>query len=180
HPPIWVAAVSPETFARFGRMGYPFLSSPNFTPLQYVKEQYASYREEYLAAGHPPAQLELPLLQQVYVAPTAERARQEPERYAMWYFRTLAEVAASPGQAPADYRFYGKIADRLRSVGYDEIYEHGATFGTPESCVERIQMYQQEIGLNYFLCWMNFGGLPHAQVRAAMRLFAEKVMPAFR
>lgn len=181
HPPIWIAAVSPETFARLGRMGYPFLSSPNFTPITYVKEQYASYRQAYLAAGHPPAQLELPLLQQVYVAPTAERAREEPERYAMWYFRTLAAVAAGPpGQGPADYRFYSTIAERLRTVSYDEIYEHGATFGTPERCVERIKMYQQEIGLNYLLCWMSFGGLPHEQVCASMRLFAETVMPAFR
>jgi hypothetical protein len=38
----------------------------------------------------------------------------------------------------------------------------------------------EEAGITSLLCFMNFGGLAHEQVRASMRRFAEEVMPAFR
>lgn len=38
----------------------------------------------------------------------------------------------------------------------------------------------RRIGVGQVLCWMNFGGLPHAEVCRSMELCAREVMPRFR
>jgi hypothetical protein len=38
----------------------------------------------------------------------------------------------------------------------------------------------RDLGVGEVLCWMNFGGLPQAQVRRSMELFAREVLPHFR
>ena len=56
-----------------------------------------------------------------------------------------------------------------------------ALYGPPELCVEKIRAAHRQCGMDQLICWFNPGGLvPHEQVLASMRSFAEQVMPAVR
>ena len=46
--------------------------------------------------------------------------------------------------------------------------------------IERIKLLQQEAGVNYYIGWFNFGGMPHEKVKHSMELFAREVMPVFQ
>ena len=54
-------------------------------------------------------------------------------------------------------------------------------FGTPEAIVDRVQHYQEALGITGLVMEMNYGGrIPYDRVVNSMRLLAEKVMPKFR
>ncbi len=181
HPPIWGAAVSPESFERMGRAGLRVLSAPSITPPALMAQSYQAYRRAWEEAGHPPAGLEIPALHFVYVGDSEPRARREPQPSVMWYFRTIAQLIASEaGPAPADYGFYARARKHLEAVDYETLYRDVVLFGDPARVVERIERLRDELGVTYLLCWMNFGGLPRDLARDSIRRFAEKVMPRFR
>ena len=50
--------------------------------------------------------------------------------------------------------------------------------GTPEQCIERLKSLEAQ-GIKYFGCNFAFGGMPRDKVKAAMKLFADEVMPEF-
>jgi alkanesulfonate monooxygenase SsuD/methylene tetrahydromethanopterin reductase-like flavin-dependent oxidoreductase (luciferase family) len=51
--------------------------------------------------------------------------------------------------------------------------------GTADECIHQLRRIQGGLGCDYFSASFWFGALPHEQVMASMRRFAEKVMPAF-
>ena len=53
-------------------------------------------------------------------------------------------------------------------------------FGSPDTCARRIEQLAQASGVNYIICWMNFGGMPQERVIRSMKLFAHQVLPRFR
>ncbi|HEY7199075.1 MAG TPA: LLM class flavin-dependent oxidoreductase [Candidatus Dormibacteraeota bacterium] len=183
HPPIQTAAVSPSTFKRMGEQGRQILTSPNFTPLDLIKENFTAYRTALQERGADLAGFDYPLMQQCYVGVDAQRAYDEPREAAMQYYDLLGRLLPKdvPGGdgAPAAYEFYSKIHRNVTNLQYDYLFEHGATFGDPERVVERIQRLQEEAGINYYQGWFSFGSLDHELVVASLRRFGEKVMPRF-
>jgi alkanesulfonate monooxygenase SsuD/methylene tetrahydromethanopterin reductase-like flavin-dependent oxidoreductase (luciferase family) len=183
HPPILTAAVSPSTFKRMGELGEPILTSPNFTPLELIKENFSAYRAALRARGANLADYDYPLMQQCYVAEDEQRGYDEPQEAAMQYYNLLGrllpkDVPGEDGTAPS-YEFYGKIQRNVTNLQYDFLYEHGVTFGDPGRVVERIQRLQEEAGINYYQGWFNFGSLDHELALASLKRFGEKVMPKF-
>jgi natural product biosynthesis luciferase-like monooxygenase protein len=183
HPPIWGAAVSPESFEMMARKGLRFLSAPSITPPAMMAESYRTYRTVWQASGHPVDELEVPALHFTYVADSEPRARREPEGSAMWYFETIARlIAPEPAAACVSpgYDFYARARRHLETVEYDKLYRDVLLFGDVERVTERIRFLRDELGVTYLLCWMNFGGLASDLARDSIRRFAEKVMPRFR
>lgn len=184
HPPILTAAVSPSTFKRLGEQGERILTSPNFTPLDLIKENFGAYRSALLARGEDLAGYDFPLMQQCYVGEDSQRGYDEPREAAMHYYNLLGRLLPKevPGKdgTPPSYEFYGKIQRNVTSLEYDFLYENGVTFGDPGRVIDRIQMLQQEAGVNYYQGWFNFGNLDHKLAVASLKRFAEKVMPHFK
>jgi len=140
HPPVWVAAVSPQSFEMAARKGYRFLSAPSITPPALMAQSYDTYRRVWLETGHAQEALEIPALHFTYVGASEPRARREPEQCVMWYFQTFARlIAAARADAVApDYRFYAKARQHLESVDYGRLYEDVLLFGDIERVVDRI------------------------------------------
>lgn len=184
HPPILTAAVSPSTFKRMGEHGSQILTSPNFTPLDMIKENFEAYRVALAGAGHDPQAFDYPLMQQCYVAEDSQRGYDEPREAAMHYYSLLGRLLPKnvPGKdgTPSSYAFYSKIERNVTSLEYDYLYEHGVTFGDPGHVAERIQRLHDEAGINYYQGWFNFGSLTHELALASLRRFGEKVMPRFK
>jgi alkanesulfonate monooxygenase SsuD/methylene tetrahydromethanopterin reductase-like flavin-dependent oxidoreductase (luciferase family) len=181
HPPILHAAVSTSTFERVGRQGVPILTSPNFTPIELVRDNFATYRRALTDGGHDPAAFDYPMLQQVYVAESEEEALAFPRPYAMYFYETLSRLLPSVDRdsIPDDYGEYARMQHNVEALKYDYLLEHGINVGTPDQVIERLQRLQAEAGVNYYIGWFNFGGMPADKVERSMRLFAKEVMPAF-
>jgi alkanesulfonate monooxygenase SsuD/methylene tetrahydromethanopterin reductase-like flavin-dependent oxidoreductase (luciferase family) len=175
HPPIRVALASPDTFTLIGRMGHSVFISAN-TPIPQLQERLALYRQARQEAGHTgPADIALRL--PAYVAETAEQARSEPEASAMHAIQYAAtELIRSAASQ--------ETAERIRRVAstpYDDILKQRLMFGTPAAVVERLQEYQEALGVSSVVLEVNYGGqIPYDRVVNSVRLLTEKVMPQFK
>jgi len=175
HPPTRIAVAGEETFPLMGKLGYPIFIGVN-TPTPQLQERLTSYRNGREEAGHTGPD-DVALRIPAYIAETGEKARSEPEasaRQAIQYAATeLATTAASQ-----------EIADRLQRTAatpYEEILKQRVMFGTPEEVVERLQAYQEQLGISGVVLEMNYGGrIPYDRVINSMRLLAEKVVPKFK
>ena len=79
----------------------------------------------------------------------------------------------------ADQEAYERLK-RISEVTYEEVLTRVA-YGTAEAVVERIQWYQEELGITGVSLDMNPGGqLPHQKVVDSIKLLADKVMPEFK
>ncbi len=174
HPPIRVAAASAETFSMVGKLGYPIFISTNSDEPE-LMDRLKLYRDALREAGHPDSGdvlLRIP----AYVSESAENARSEPEAsttYMIGY--TAAQIASAPNQETADR------LRRLADISYEEVLRHKVMYGTPEEVVERIQRYQEELGISGLVLEMNYGGqIPNELVLRSIRQLTEKVMPQFK
>jgi len=181
HPPIMKAALSSHTFGQAGKSGMRILTSPNFTPIELVKENLGTYRTSLQDAGFNLNDFDYPMLQQVYVCEDPEEAIEFPRPYALYFYERLARLLPSIDDLdiPSDYSEYGKMQRNVDRVKYEYLLEHGINVGTPEQVAERIHTLEQEAGVNYYIGWFNFGGMPPEKVEQSMKLFADKVMPQF-
>ena len=182
HPPIRIAATSPDTFPAIGALGHAAFVAARIGTLSDLAPQVQSYREAYKAAGHPgPGEIYLRV--PVYVAETDRRARDEPEESIMNFFRyigdRLADSASRPGARTVEDR--AARAQQLQTIDYDEALREKMIVGTPERVADRLTELREQLGINGILAELNPGGLiPHERVMNALRLLCEEVMPRFK
>jgi len=208
HPPIRIAAASPDTYPAVGARGLPLLINARlgtFSEFASVVREYREaykaayvnprlgsfsefapavqeYREAYAAAGHP-GKGQVYLRVPTYVAETEESARAEPQKSLMHFVREaiarLKDSMSRPGTRAIEGR--DQRLQRLENLTYDEALQGQVLIGTPASIIERLRDLQDELGLDGILAELNTGGLiPHAKVMSAMRLLCTEVMPRFR
>ncbi|MBI3325390.1 MAG: LLM class flavin-dependent oxidoreductase [Nitrospinae bacterium] len=181
HPPLYVAAISPETYEVAARLGISLLRSPTFSDLETVANAFEGYKTKMRQYGHDPDKLDQPFLVRTYVAPTDEEARAEAQ-HVVWYYHLLASLlpGAPAREQPGSYESYPKAAKRLAAVTLDDVWERGSCFGTPERVAELIKRYMGRTGTTHLAVEMRIGGLAHKKVLRSMELFAKEVMPALR
>jgi alkanesulfonate monooxygenase SsuD/methylene tetrahydromethanopterin reductase-like flavin-dependent oxidoreductase (luciferase family) len=180
HPPLWRAAVSPPTFEAAGAAGEPILTSPSFSSLAAIKEQFDTYTAALAAVGHKPSDFDLPLMQRVYVGSDEREAYETPKPHLLWYYRTLSGLLTD-GAIDESKGFDGwaKRAAKIKGVEYDDLYNKAVNFGSSEQVIDQIKVLESEIGVTHYICWFNIGGLPHEKVMASIERFAKEVIPEF-
>ncbi len=183
HPPIWMAAVSPESFTYAGARGFNLVCAPLLSAAGTLSDHVGAYRRALAAAGHDPAQKQVAVMLMVYAASTAEQAEADFAEPAVWSYRALAGSAAPPdGLPPIDsYENYAVLRDRASRVSWGDLRDsEGAVWGTPDRCIERIAALRARLGFDSLLCWMRVGSLDHRKVLASMALMQDYVIPHFR
>jgi alkanesulfonate monooxygenase SsuD/methylene tetrahydromethanopterin reductase-like flavin-dependent oxidoreductase (luciferase family) len=181
HPPIRVAATSPDTFPTIGAQGHAIFAAVRLGTLSELAPNIASYREAYTLAGHP-GRGQVFLRIPVYVADTVDRAYEEPRASIMQFYRQLGEqLEASASVAGARAIEQRDVRGRrLQSITFDEVLRDKVIVGTPAMVVERLKTVSDELGLDGILAELNSGGLtPRAGVMRSLQLLCEEVMPAF-
>ena len=183
HPPIRIASNSEDTFELVGNMGYAMFATPVIVPMPRLKDGARRYREALKAKGHPIHQGELSLAVPTSVSTDTAEAAALPEASVMNYFGGLVELYdTSPtiGTPNTDVRLE-ENQNRIRNMTYDTWRREVANYGDPARCIEGIQALDEEFHLGEYICWFELGGLvPHDQMMAIIRMFAEKVAPHFR
>ena len=171
HPPLRVAATIDETYPLVGKMGLPIFLAVRTTPIAHLEQNVVAYRAAWKAAGHP-GDGDVSLIVPVYVAETAQAARDDPEDSMMFFLRSIGDMLARGTTK--------RITDgrRLLSITYEEVLKELAVYGTADEVADRLLQLRETLGYTSLSVWMNSGGqVPHERVMRSMRLFAERVIP---
>ena len=173
HPPVYVAANSPDTFGIVGQLGHSILVAPTIVTTQGALTGLASYRAELAENGHDESKLRVNVNVPMQVAATEEEARAGFTKTIDNYLGTLRDIGRARGASKGSSR-----ADDLTA---ESVMEEFAAVGTPDQVSAKLDQLKDMYGPQEFMCWFNIGGmLPHAEVESSMRLFAKEVMPRFQ
>ncbi|GAA2665894.1 MULTISPECIES: LLM class flavin-dependent oxidoreductase [Nonomuraea] len=180
HPPIHVAAVSPETVTMYGERGLPILADPA-APFRKVVKAAETWRS---VSGL--AQADLVVARSVYVAPTVERAREDQARFEASFDRSRifnersAPIDHRTGKAAQGFEYYQDRYLKGGTVSNDFRWEQLEVIGDPARVIEQIGVLK-EAGFSTLLC--DFGStrpMPLEEMKKVMRFFATEVIPAFQ
>jgi alkanesulfonate monooxygenase SsuD/methylene tetrahydromethanopterin reductase-like flavin-dependent oxidoreductase (luciferase family) len=182
HPPVRMAATTPETFPKVGGMGLPIFVGLRGMSIPELAGHLKTYRAAWREAGHPgdgDVCLRIPL----YAAPTEQAAIEEPRETITYYFQRQADLTRAPmgraGTGPIERR--QSQAQRLASLTYDEILTTKVAFGTAAGLIDRLKQLKGELGLTGIAAELNPGGLlPFAQEMRSLEIMTQQVMPAFK
>jgi alkanesulfonate monooxygenase SsuD/methylene tetrahydromethanopterin reductase-like flavin-dependent oxidoreductase (luciferase family) len=183
HPPLRIAANSPDTAAFAGLKGYDVLVASPINPMPGFFDHVRSYREALTKAGHQAEKRDVAALFFTNTAESVARSRAEYEPSMMHYYHTIGEQAlrGDRTQYEGSYAYLKQVRERAASMTWDVVNDTMGIFGPPEECIARIEEIYRTAKINQLVCWFNPGGkVPHREVLAAMERFATKVMPAVR
>lgn len=180
HPPLAVAATSPDTVAWTASRGYRLLSSGLGTPVPALQKLRDAYSEALQSAARPLDLLnEWTVTKHVYIADSDEQARREAEPHERWYLDSFARsLRGVEGMSESARQQADAFVKRVSERRWEDLIEDSLFIGSPATVRAKVAELQAA-GVGELACWMNFGGLPVDKVRRSMRLFAEEVMPAF-
>ena len=168
HPPVYIAANSPETFTMVGSLGHNILVTPLIITNEGVKEGLAEYRAQLAAAGHDPASVKVLPTLACCVAETRKKAEAVLEPTINNYLGVLRGG-----------RSRGSI--RLANLTCEEFLRDYAIVGDPEECADKIRAIREMFQCQGIIFWHNIGGMaPHREIEKSLELFADKVLPQFR
>jgi alkanesulfonate monooxygenase SsuD/methylene tetrahydromethanopterin reductase-like flavin-dependent oxidoreductase (luciferase family) len=185
HPPIWTAAVSPETFPMAAERGMGVLAGP-FKPLFMVMEDRERFAARCVELGRDPKELGFGMTVGVIVLDDHERARQVAAQNIRWFYEQLLRLTAPVLERGGEsYRYYREELGTLQALtggapSLEALEAAGMIVaGSPDYAIERFRQLAAS-GLDHVLCALQAGGVPHADVMRSIELFGERVIPALR
>jgi alkanesulfonate monooxygenase SsuD/methylene tetrahydromethanopterin reductase-like flavin-dependent oxidoreductase (luciferase family) len=186
HPPIRVAANSPETAVFAGEEHYPMFVASVTNPLPRMYEQVARYREAWAkgAATNGDAEPDISTMFFVHPGDSLSQVRKTLEPSLRNYFQSVSGMvrAAVDSESGSDsYRYLQEVQKNLESLTFETMTQNMAVFGSPRECIERITNLHRRLEMKELICWFNPGGkVPHRNVLTAMSRFANEVAPALK
>jgi len=178
HPPVRVAANSPDTFPLAARRHLSIFATPLINPPDKLREGLAVYRCALPAGLDADTALAFP----VHVTTSRAQARDDCEASLRRFFREAGERLRPLGDVDIKtYEAFRQVLARIDRVTYEDVDREMGVFGDPKYCVERVQALREDYGMDEFICYFNQGGImDHAAVRRSMTLFATEVLPHCR
>lgn len=176
-PPLWAAAVSPDSFEWAARQRLGLLAGP-FKPWFMTRADIRSFREAWRESESP----RIGMTVGVFCLPDGKRAKELAAPAFEWYYGELYKTVL-----PVLERLYPSY-EQLRELGhFRHLFKLGinltllktfgmAVVGSPEECIEQLAKYR-EAGVTHLLCSVGAGALPTEWVRESMQVIAEEVMP---
>src|SRR5581483_9819070 len=131
------------------------------------REMLAGYRHELVRNGFDPSSRELLGKFHIYVSESDRTAREEANPY--WINYRACGAASDPSRNR-----------NVNSRDIDSEAEKGNMLvGDAQRVIELIQKWQEDLQLTTLSGTFFFGGMPQEMAVRNLRLFADKVMPAF-
>ena len=182
HPPLRMAANSPETFVLVGRAGLPLFAGLRDLGIAELRDHVKEYRAAWRAAGHR-GNGDVCLRIPVYAAPTERAAREEPYENTTYFFKRHFELTRERA-GRADTGPAGRAETRvqqLAALSYDDILDSRVAYGTAASLKERLAHLRDDLGLDGIIAELNPGGLlAMDQMRRTLAILTQHVLPALR
>jgi alkanesulfonate monooxygenase SsuD/methylene tetrahydromethanopterin reductase-like flavin-dependent oxidoreductase (luciferase family) len=195
HPPMWVAATSPEAWELAGLNGLGCLGLTVWLDLPELGARMKLYRQG-LERCTPAGAFVNDQVGVFTIAHCAETTAGAVHNGAvdatMWYvtyvMRALASVPAEMAGRVGGVAPYQDVArhfplferyEKCGRVSFEEIDERDMVIvGDPDKCIEKLKRYEQA-GADHVLCLMQVGRLEHREVMKSVELFGKYVIPEF-
>ena len=162
---IHVGGNAPKSVERAGRLGDGWIVSGRTSPDE-ATDLHEHYRRGLERSGRDPF---VSINRETFVAETTEEA----EAIAREGMRSRAEKWLERGASDTAEQF-----DDLDAF-VDEMLRQRFV-GSPETVIERIEAFQDSVGLDNVICIYNWRKLPQDAMVDSIELFAEEVIPHFR
>lgn len=181
HPPLWVAAASPETFAIAAETGQGVLGFASMAPeelypaIQRYREIQANPDPSKYYGGY--ANHQVAAFATAYCDTDDRRGREIGGASTRWYL--------GDNDAPLNALRFGPQFTRERfSTGKaytdDTLVEKGMLIGGDvDSCCRAIEQWEK-VGIDQLILMIHAGEVTHEQTMRSIELFGEKVLPRFR
>jgi alkanesulfonate monooxygenase SsuD/methylene tetrahydromethanopterin reductase-like flavin-dependent oxidoreductase (luciferase family) len=179
HPPLWTAAISPETFDWAARKGLGVLAGP-FKPWFMIESDVRRYRAAWTHPEPPRVGMTVGML----CLRDGRRARAIAAPALAWFYGELLRVTRPALEAlyPSyeHLRQLGRFR-RLVALGLRPrvLAAAGMTIvGSPAECIDRIAALGRA-GVTHVLLAPGAGAVAHEIVRESLECIATDVLPAF-
>jgi len=193
-PPIWQAAISPESFTQAAIHARNLQFATPFTYRTYreawkdkLEESCKAFDAECARLGRDGKKVKRMMLVPFFVHKDRAKAKEMFGRHVQWFYDKVSsnQLAQSTSQTIVPgYERTMSEGIRTREMGYlnfDKLYEHGACIATdPAEAVDQLREMQERFGLTEVVCWFTPGGLPADLAAESMRLTMQEVAPHFR
>ncbi|MCW2883384.1 MAG: hypothetical protein QOE54_1491 [Streptosporangiaceae bacterium] len=185
HPPVHIAAVSPETVELYAARGLPILADPAAT-FRKIAKAAETWHTTAATHGVDSDAVELVASRSVYVAATTEQARADQARFEAMFDRSRifnkqsAPIDSKTGEVAKGFEFWQDKYLKGGTVDNDFRWEQLEIIGDPERVIGQIKMVQ-DMGYSNLMC--DFGStrpVPIEEMRKTLTFFAAEVIPAFR
>ena len=160
HPPVWLAATSPDSIRRAAEKGYDILQDPHSTHAEIGQKRqhyYALLREH----GFPTGGRVIPTARLLAVGATEREAEDVARAGAAWTVNSYANPTKRAGPSSL---FHAPGGDPVERYMTDVVIR-----GTPDRVTDKILELRETVGIDYLMC----APLSHE----SFTLFTEKVLP---
>jgi alkanesulfonate monooxygenase SsuD/methylene tetrahydromethanopterin reductase-like flavin-dependent oxidoreductase (luciferase family) len=144
HPPVWLAATSPESIKRAAEKGYSILQDPHASHAEIGKKREL-YRQCLAAAGYSYEGREIPTARLIAIADTDAEAREVARAGAQWTVTSYAHGKVGGIQNAG--------VDRPEGIDPVERYLNDVViYGSPSRVIDKVTELRETIGLEYLMC----------------------------
>jgi alkanesulfonate monooxygenase SsuD/methylene tetrahydromethanopterin reductase-like flavin-dependent oxidoreductase (luciferase family) len=163
HPPMWMAAGSPDSIRQVAERGYNLLLD-QFASFETVAERIGIFKATAQACGRAYDPMDVGVARAFYVAKD-QADKDAALEHRLEAQRRLAAVSNAPDGSKSKSSIMAFSDTR-------EASEESALYGTPDEITRKLERLQQ-LGVGYVL--LNGGG----PAQDSLRRFAKEVMPGF-
>jgi alkanesulfonate monooxygenase SsuD/methylene tetrahydromethanopterin reductase-like flavin-dependent oxidoreductase (luciferase family) len=146
HPPVYLAATSPDSIRKAAAEGYTIMLDPHSThgEIQYKRMLYQQVMEEH---GHVVGDRDLPIVRYVAIAETHDEAIEVARHSSTW---TVSAYANPNKGGPARQQLPGHERD-LDEDPVERYVREIAVAGTASEVVDKLKELETEIPMNYLM-----------------------------
>ncbi len=183
HPPLWMAATSPDTFNVAGSKGLGVLC------FQLSEEGVIQCQENYKKSIENPKPVGDFVNNQfaalaISHCGTRPDSREKGVEAARWFMQKVVEILIGLREGEEKGYEYLKgfidMAHQPKDAQFSDLDEHPLIVaGDPERCIRKLERIQ-EYGADQVICFHQFGGLEHERIMESIRLFGEQIIPHFK
>ncbi|GAB4507575.1 MAG: LLM class flavin-dependent oxidoreductase [Sulfuricaulis sp.] len=184
HPPLWMAAVSPESFELAARLGVGALVGP-FKPWFMVQSDIEHYRAAWKKyQGDSEKSPRVGMTVGLLCLEDGQRARELAKTHITWFYRELLKQTAPVlERLHTGYEYYKKMGTLKflveKTLNLAVLESLGMVVaGDPAHCRKKLETYR-DAGVDNLLCAISAGGLPTEAAQASLRTLADHVIPHF-
>ena len=172
HPPIWVAARSPDTVRWAVSRGYSLLATPWREPFARVRTLYQQ-AEAIVDEVRPPRRPRFAISRMTFVGATDAEAL-EAMKVIQVSHRIFTRLFRNQATVKGGFTTPDPVEDEY---GPEQFFAN-LVAGSPDTCVEKLAPYAA-LGIDHFIVYGAIG-TEHVQTMRSLARFAEHVMPHFR
>ncbi len=179
HPPLWSAAVSPDSFPWVAKQKLGMLAGP-FKPWLMTKHDIKHFLEAWEGEEKPRIGMTLGIV----CLPDRNRAKQVAKQALTWFYQELYKTTLPVLEKlyPSYEHFHelGRFREIMKlGINLTLLETFGlAVVGNPDDCIKQLKKYQAA-GVTHMLLAVGAGGTQTEIVQESLRCIAEEVMPAF-